>query len=115
DKLQKQIISDIQTNIHHKPVKALQSQSPFKSPAQEAIFFAALNEIQAANLIPLGFGIKPSEWEDGEYPTYECTMFGCCKKEITVLVVIWLPHAIAWCQALYCMQMFISQFSNEQL
>ncbi|KAF8590167.1 hypothetical protein K439DRAFT_1330909, partial [Ramaria rubella] len=102
DELQKQIISDIHTNIHHQPVKAPRSQSPFKSPAQEAIYFAALNEIQAANLIPSGFGVKPSEWEDGEYPAYEHTTFGCHKKEITVNtpVVIWLPHAIAWCQAL---------------
>ncbi|KAF8580861.1 hypothetical protein K439DRAFT_1619442 [Ramaria rubella] len=81
DKLQKQIISDIHVNIHHKLVKAPQSQT---------------------NLIPSGFGVKPSEWEDGEYPAYEHTMFGCHKKEITVdtPVAIWLPHAIAWCQAL---------------
>ncbi|KAF8575068.1 hypothetical protein K439DRAFT_1546019 [Ramaria rubella] len=60
-----QIAADIHVNVHHKPVKTPWNQTPFKHPAQKAIFFAALNRIQMAQLIPLGFGLKTSEWEDG--------------------------------------------------
>ncbi|KAF8574270.1 hypothetical protein K439DRAFT_1372836 [Ramaria rubella] len=114
NEIQCQIAADIHANVHYKPVKTPQSASPFGHPAQEVIFFAALNNIQTAHLIPLGFGLKASEWENGEYPSYELMMFGRRKKEISVeLLASRLPCAIAWGQALHCMQSFIFQIGDE--
>ncbi|KAF8590164.1 hypothetical protein K439DRAFT_1612164 [Ramaria rubella] len=115
NEIQCRIATDIHVNVHPKPVKTPQSASPFRHPGQEAIFFAALNDIQMAHLIPPGFGLKASEWENGEYPSYELMMFGHRKKEISVELPasIWLPHAIAWGQALHCMQSFIFQIGDK--
>ncbi|KAF8592312.1 hypothetical protein K439DRAFT_1324997, partial [Ramaria rubella] len=114
NELCQQIATDVRANIHHKPVKTPQSQSPFEPPVQ-ALFFAALNDIQAAGLIPSGYGLKPSEWVEDEYPASEPMTFRRQKKEIAVELPssIWLPHAIAWGQALHCMQTFMYQLSDE--
>ncbi|KAF8583071.1 hypothetical protein K439DRAFT_1508637, partial [Ramaria rubella] len=113
NELRRQIATDIHANVYHKPIKTPWSQNPFEHPAQEMIFFVALNTIQTAQLILLGFGLKTSKWEDGEYPSYKVITFGR-RKEITIELPasIWLPRAIAWGQALHCMQCFLFQIAD---
>ncbi|KAF8583196.1 hypothetical protein K439DRAFT_1349286, partial [Ramaria rubella] len=84
-------------------------------PPVQTLFFAALNDIQTVGLISSGYGLKSSEWEEGEYLASEIITMGCQKTKVAVElpVSIWLPHAIAWGQALHCMQAFIYQLSDE--
>ncbi|KAK1220201.1 hypothetical protein PQX77_017052 [Marasmius sp. AFHP31] len=67
------------------------------------LFSRALAAAEEQEVIPDGYGIRPEEWEDGEYPSYELLRSG--KKGTRELRVdlpdhIWRPRAEKWVRAL---------------
>jgi hypothetical protein len=113
DTLQRTISSHIHSNIHHHPVKLPRSWCPFTDPTHTHLLDAALGDLQSSSLIPAGYGVRESEWDEGAYPEVEVIKFGR-KKEITVSLpsVIWKPRAIAWVHAVYVMQTLTEQIYN---
>jgi hypothetical protein len=113
--LQGQIAADIRDNVHHKPVKVPQSRIPFTDPTHEIWFSAALNDIRIAGLVPPGYGVCPSEWDEDGYPRHEMITFGRRKKEFIIDLpeAIWLPRAITWVQGLHTLQSILYSLGDE--
>ncbi|KAJ7245205.1 hypothetical protein C8J57DRAFT_1438317 [Mycena rebaudengoi] len=94
------LIADEQANdIRHEAVEVPSNGSPF-SPELQAVFFDALQEVQAQEIIPEDFGLLLDS-----YPTTETIHLGRGGKKITVVLPldIWLPRALAWAQGLELM------------
>lgn len=71
------------------------------------VFAQVLGEISETGIIPAGYGIRPEEWEDGKYPSYEMIRSNRHgRKDLRVALPdgIWRPRAVLWVQALATMQ-----------
>ncbi|KAJ7254470.1 hypothetical protein C8J57DRAFT_1076161, partial [Mycena rebaudengoi] len=94
------LIADEQANdIRHEAVEVPLNGSPF-SPELQAVFFDALQEVQAQEIIPEDFGLLLDS-----YLTTETIHLGRGGKKITIVLPldIWLPRALAWAQGLELM------------
>jgi hypothetical protein len=114
--LREEIAQNVHANINHPAIRVPRSQLPFANSKVEVLFFAALEEIRTAGIVPEGYGMLSREWDDGGYQTYETIQVGRRARQFTVElpVPIWLPRAIAWCQALHTMQTFIFHLEENQ-
>ncbi|KAF8514905.1 hypothetical protein JB92DRAFT_2718430, partial [Gautieria morchelliformis] len=114
--LHEEIAQNVHANINHPAIRVPRSQSPFANSQVEGLFFAALEEIRTAGIVPEGYGVLSMEWDDGCYPTYETIQVGRRARQFMVElpVPVWLPHGIAWCQALHAMQSFIFSLEENQ-
>ncbi|KAF8513075.1 hypothetical protein JB92DRAFT_2721892, partial [Gautieria morchelliformis] len=111
--LQQTISSHIHANVNHKVVKCPRSCCPFADPAHVMLLDAVLRDLRASGLIPVGYGLRTSEWVGEEYPASEWVRFGRNKGVMVDLPsVIWMPRAIAWVHGLYAMQTVLYHFSN---
>lgn len=99
------VADDLAHNVRHPPIKVARHGNPFRSPVVEKNFFAALGAIVQADIIPEGYGVLESEWEDGTYPAMEAINPGTRGKEIIVALPrdVWLPRAILFAQGLDAM------------
>ncbi|KAJ7730649.1 hypothetical protein B0H14DRAFT_2409566, partial [Mycena olivaceomarginata] len=88
-------------NFHHEAVAVPKHANPFSGEAAQ-VFEAAFEQVQAANVIPGGYGLLEEEWEDAGYPSFEILKSGRSKKELRIALpdFIWRPRAILWGQAL---------------
>ncbi|KAF8471552.1 hypothetical protein JB92DRAFT_3054468 [Gautieria morchelliformis] len=66
--LQQTISSHIHANINHKAVKCPRTHV--------TLLDAVLRDLQASGLIPVGYGLRTSEWVGEEYPASEWVRFG---------------------------------------
>lgn len=74
---------------------------------QKVVFAQALHEVSEAGIVPAGYGIRPEEWEDNEYPSYEVIRSNRRgQKDLRVALPdgIWRPRALLWVQSLATMQ-----------
>ncbi|KAJ7643032.1 hypothetical protein DFH06DRAFT_999206 [Mycena polygramma] len=96
---------DLAHNIRHPAIEVARHRNPFHSKAIEEKFFAALQEIIHHDLVPQGYGVLETEWEDGTYPAMETINPGTRGKGIVVALPreVWLPRAILFAQALDAM------------
>lgn len=85
-------------------VQVMETNAPFLKPSTERTFFLALLQLTETVFIPPGYGVKPEEWMDGDYPTAEILKVGKRKEIIIELPKqIWLRKAELWARALYLM------------
>ncbi|KAJ6466902.1 hypothetical protein C8R45DRAFT_838712, partial [Mycena sanguinolenta] len=100
--LEEQIEGAHEANFHHEAVAVPKHANPFAGEALE-VFEDGLEWVRAANVVPLRYGLLPSEWEDGLYPSFEILKSGRrSRKELRIALpdFIWRPRAILWGQAL---------------
>ncbi|KAG6835622.1 hypothetical protein H0H93_016422 [Arthromyces matolae] len=93
-----------QQNISHSAVATPKHALPFESNEAKSLFADALEDYVASHKIPAGYGILPSEWENGNYPTHEiiCTGRKASREHhIALPDSIWRPRAELWVQALH--------------
>jgi hypothetical protein len=97
------IAEDQESDIQHEGADVPLESSPFTA-AQEAVFLKALDETTRLNIVPSGYGLAPTEWLHGEYPTQESVRVGSGHKTVNVElpVDIWWPRAVHWVQGLDC-------------
>ncbi|KAJ7663363.1 hypothetical protein DFH06DRAFT_986851 [Mycena polygramma] len=97
--------NDLAHNIRHPAIKVARHRNPFRSRQIENGFFAGLQDIVRHGIVPEGFGVLETEWEDGDYPAVEAINPGTRGREIIVALPreIWLPRAILFAQALDAM------------
>ncbi|KAI0060244.1 hypothetical protein BV25DRAFT_1807634, partial [Artomyces pyxidatus] len=100
------VAADQAANIRHEPIKVARHTSPFSLDELEQGFWDVYAEVQASGIVPSGMMLRDSEWDDGEYPTFEDITVGIrTRKTMSVALPreVWYPRALAWCQALHLM------------
>jgi hypothetical protein len=110
--IQQQLTSQQQNHVRHPPVKVPRHSSPFNSLEQELSFWKAVEEAKEDRYTPYGYGIQPSEWEDGTYPEIEAIKSGRHKRrefEIGLPNSVWFPRAVHWAQAVHIMEFCLGQ------
>jgi hypothetical protein len=113
--LQEHLERNVEANINHPAIPVPRSQSPFNNPLRRAIFSATLDQVRATGIIPDGYHVLATEWNDSNYPAYESIRVGCRGKNLVVELpeAIWLPRAIAWAQGLHIMQTMLYQIEDS--
>jgi hypothetical protein len=102
--IQGQLAEDIEHNFHHSPVDVPKHSAPFRTQVAVDVFNGSLEELQAKQIIPAGFGITAVEWGNEGYPSYEVIRTGRRgRKELRIDLpdFVWRPRAELWVQALH--------------
>ncbi|GBE84083.1 hypothetical protein SCP_0600610 [Sparassis crispa] len=109
--LENRIANDQERNIRHKPIKVATHRNPFPDPQSLALFWQLLDAVRAQDIIPDGYGVTPTEWQDGVYPEEEVIRMGRKKKGLVIALpsVVWLPRAVLWAQAVEIMTRLTEQ------
>ena len=94
--LENMISTDQQHQIRHEPVKVPDHSPPFAVPEAAEIFLDALEEINAAEIIPDGLGVAEGEWDVNGYPESEEIKVGRKTVEIQLPFSVWWPRAVRW-------------------
>lgn len=95
--LQVQITSNQQTMVQHDAINVPDFPSPFNSHAAYSLFEHALAQVQAEEIIPVGYGVSAEEIELMDYPTNETLKAGCRGRremQIVLSIEIWYPRAV---------------------
>ncbi|KAJ7939066.1 hypothetical protein B0H13DRAFT_1587356 [Mycena leptocephala] len=100
DDIDTAIAEDQEHHTRHEPVDVPKHESPFKSEEAAQIFSAALADVKAQEIMPRHLGVSPAEWGDEGYPETEMAKAGRKDIEITLLLSVWWPRAVAWAQGL---------------
>jgi hypothetical protein len=66
-------------------------------------FFAALQDVKIADIVPEGFGVAEPEWGEQFYGETETVKVGRKDVKIVLPFEIWWPRAVAWAQGLEVM------------
>ncbi|KAJ6595295.1 hypothetical protein B0H10DRAFT_2329373 [Mycena sp. CBHHK59/15] len=104
-----ELIADDQTrDIRHEAIEVPSHGSPFNSE-MEAVFFEALEDLKAQNIVPEDFDLDVEH-----YPVRESIHLGRGGKRITVIlpVDIWWPRALLWAQALDLMTRMLVEIES---
>ena len=103
--LDARIAADQEHHIRHDPVEVPEHGNPFISPDAKALFANALRDVVAAGIVPSGFGLLDSEWDNGTYPEYEDIKSGRDGKRLNIYLpfAVWWPRAVVWVQGLQLM------------
>lgn len=78
------------------------------------MFNECLAQCLEDGIVPLGFNVRPEEWDDHGYPSFEIIKSGRCgTKELRVPLPIddWLTKAQLWVQALVLMSTLLKDSS----
>ncbi|KAJ7580433.1 hypothetical protein C8J56DRAFT_730369, partial [Mycena floridula] len=100
------IDEDINSQFLHDAVPVPKHKCPFPDDDDMVTFEQALLESSQQDIIPGGFGLAPTEWEDGQYPPYEIILAGrrgSRKLHVQLPHLVWKPHADLWGRALAIM------------
>jgi hypothetical protein len=103
DDLNEAIANDQDHHIRHEAIEVVETQCPFRSKEGQNVFVAALQEVQAAGIIPDGLGVAENEWGGSFYGETETFKVGRKQVEIQLPFAMWWPRAVAWAQALEVM------------
>lgn len=109
-----ELIADDQArDVRHAAVEVPEHYSPFDAET-EAIFFQTLEELEANEYIPDGYGLTPEELGDEGYPTCESIHLGRGGKKISVILPVdmWWPRALRWAQGLDLMTRILVQIES---
>jgi hypothetical protein len=82
---------------------------------EEQDFLDALQKIDAAGIVPVGYGVHPEELGDG-YPTREVLNVGFRARKELILdltLEIWYPRAVRWVQALDLLTRLQDEFADQ--
>lgn len=92
-------------HIRHEPIPVPDHRNPFNSVEGEAMFFDALNKIATQKIVPAGFGVNATEWDNHIYPDVEDIKYGRAGNVLSVALPfeIWWPRAVCWAQGLDAM------------
>jgi len=91
------------TNFHHDAVGVPKHADPFIGEHKHYAFQSALAYSQEHGMIPSGYGLLHSEWDEDSYPSFEILRSGQHGgKELRIAMpdFIWRPRAELWGQAL---------------
>jgi hypothetical protein len=110
EEIMHKIDADQQSQVRHDGVDVPLHSSPFHDEHAESDFFLILGHAITNEVIPVGYGIHPEEWEDGAYPQLEQIRVGKRRsgKSINVSLddPIWRSRALLWVQALNILARF---------
>ncbi|KAJ7587400.1 hypothetical protein C8J56DRAFT_1050619 [Mycena floridula] len=93
----------MKTQIKHEAVKVPRHANPFiNSPEHENAFFKTLAEVIETEVVPAGYGILPTEWDEEGYPDTVTLAVGRRNKPIVLSLAdpIWKARAEYWVQGL---------------
>jgi hypothetical protein len=97
-------IEDAQAhNFHHEAVPVPKHAPPFDDDETMQLFYDTLLAAHDHGIIPPGYGLRPEEWDEGGYPTFEILKSGRRGgRELRVALPdsIWRPRAELWGRAL---------------
>jgi hypothetical protein len=97
-------IDEAHANRYYEKVNVPKHENPFIGhPEMETVFHKVLAAARMEEVIPEGYGVLPSEWDDGTYSSYETIKSGRKgAKEINVALPdhIWRPRSTLWAQGL---------------
>jgi hypothetical protein len=114
-------LQQLEENVGHhfvqKPVQVPRAFCPFTDEGLK-IFDETLEVALQEGPLPEGYGILPTEWPEGTYPSAENIKSG--KKGTKELRVelpssIWKPRAERWVQALYILNRMNDTFESETM
>lgn len=107
ENLANRVADDQRHNVRHDPIDVPDHQSPFNAE-MEQLFFQGLANIDQLLLLPEGYNIRPEEWVNGEYISFETLKTGRKRKEMRVNLPdsVWRPRAEQWVRALDLMNQF---------
>ncbi|KAJ7929815.1 hypothetical protein B0H13DRAFT_2310202 [Mycena leptocephala] len=71
DDLDLAIAEDQDHHFRHEAIDVAEKECPFSSKEATAVFFAALEEVKSAGIIPKNLGRAAAEWEGTFYPETE--------------------------------------------
>jgi hypothetical protein len=91
DVLNEQIAADQEHHIRHNPIDVPQHNKPFISAESEGLFCNALKDVVAVGIMPSGFGVMDSEWDEEMYPEFADIKSGRGGKLLNVCLpfVVW--------------------------
>ena len=104
--------NDVAENIHadqgpqirHEAIEVPDHKNPFRDDTDaEGEFFAVLADVVREEIVPVGYGVLPEEWDEDGYPDIEILRAGRqMKTQIPVSLAhpIWLQRATLWVQGL---------------
>jgi hypothetical protein len=85
------------------PVRVPRVVNPFTNiPQLHQVFMDTFKQAEGHGIIPEGYGIQPSEWEYGAYPSFYHIRSGKKGRELRVELpdLIWRPRTEMWVRAL---------------
>ncbi|KAF9051892.1 hypothetical protein BJ165DRAFT_1321177, partial [Panaeolus papilionaceus] len=91
---------DVDINIKHDSVDVPEGNCPFN---QNDLADLERCMLEAGDVIPRGYGVRPEEWFEGNYPEVEFLPVGRARtnQPIHLTHSIWFPRAVRWAQACY--------------
>lgn len=100
--LDSHLAADQERHIRHAPIPLPSSESPFTSEALEQVFWGSLNEVLKKDIIPGGYGVTASGWDQGVYGDYEGISLGRSGRKVSIALPpqIWWRQAVRWAQGL---------------
>ena len=110
--LRQQLQAEKDKHVRHPPVPVPAQKSPFPNPEMVSVFQEALNVAQEDGYIPVGYGVLPDEWDDGQYS--ETEYIGKERKHDPSLYIplphtVWYPRAVRWSVGLHIMDSLLSE------
>ncbi|KAF9016757.1 hypothetical protein BDZ89DRAFT_961624, partial [Hymenopellis radicata] len=107
--LTERILDDQTGNVRHDPIEPPANNSPFmNNPALEDLLLRMIEDPDSENIMPPGFGVLETEWEDATYPTFQTIkMRGGKFLDVPLPPSVWWPRTVRWCQALAYMLLLL--------
>lgn len=106
-----QIAADTAHNFLHDAVPVPKHQCPFRREETIEAFEIILNDIKSGRgAIPQGYYLRPNEWDEDGYPSYEIIRSGRRgAKELRIALPdqVWRPRAEIWVKALVAMELLL--------
>ncbi|KIO21223.1 hypothetical protein M407DRAFT_80615, partial [Tulasnella calospora MUT 4182] len=100
------IFSGFDAEVRHPSIPVPVAANPFQDPAQAdawKVFRESLASIIEQDIIPLGYGVRIEEWDDGTYSDLGYIPVGPRserRKPVLLPAEVWLPRARLWAQGL---------------
>lgn len=100
DQLNDAIAHDQHHHIRHEAIDPPAEGDPFIYEEAKEVFEAAMKQADVEGYVPLGFGLRPDEWEDALYPTVEEIKVAKKYVDMPLPFEIWFPRAVLWARGL---------------
>nr|GAT42662.1 predicted protein [Mycena chlorophos] len=98
--------------FNHKPVSVPKHSCPFDQDLDFQRFVQAIEQSTRKDLLPVGYGIRAEEWEDGIYAPYyiiKSGRKGSKRLRVDLPDEIWRPRSELWTRALAVLDHMISE------